>query len=973
MKNILLLVLVFVFSISYAQTKQQKQQITSNYDIEKLLEMSNSFSQQYQEEKDEALRLAVINNWKVKFKKDGVFYELQRVSKEGKPLYYRTTNLNAAKTTRANQLHSGGGLGLNVEGQNMTAFVWDGGIARVTHQEYDGAGGTDRFSAGGDGATLSDHSAHVMGTIIASGVVSAAKGMAPQAYGVGYDWNNDEAEAASEVADGMLISNHSYGYNMADLDDWAFGAYINESYRWDAILYNAPYYMMCVSCGNDGFDNSSNGDPLQGNAYFDKLSSMSTCKNNMVIANSNDANVASDGTLISVSINGGSSEGPTDDLRVKPDITGNGTMLYSTLHNSNTAYASYTGTSMSSPNVAGSLLLLQNHYNNVNGSFMRASTLKGLALHTADDTASSGPDAVWGWGLMNTKAAAEAISNNGLDSFVIEGSLNDGESYTITVESDNTNPLLASICWTDPVGTATINNGNANDPTPVLINDLDIRVSNGTDYEPWKLTSVTSNTKGDNIVDTFERVDVTGASGTYTITVTHKGSLTNGKQDFALVVTGLGSEFTFTAVNPVIEKCASSSALFNFNFVTATGSTANATFSAQNIPSGASASFSPSAMNSDGAFTMTVSGLTNVTPGEYLIDVTAQNASESETHQVTLIVYNPTINPPVLSYPANNAINIPFAFELDWDDDFNAQTYEVEVAEDTNFSNIVSSGTVAISSYTVFNLDNNVIYYWRVKPINICGNGTSSEVRQFTTTDACVSYTYTGSAINIPDNASPATGTFNVSENFTVEDVNVYVEITHADVGSLLISLISPDGTSIYLSTPVADCDAQNIMASFDDASSSPIYCDEEANIGYFGYLRPVGSLHDFDGETSTGTWTLDVKDLEPGITGAINTWSLNVCNENFIGLEELDINDFNIWPNPSNGQVTISLNTKGGDKVTISLHDVSGRLISEMNFTNVSTKFKEDINFGALSNGLYIVKITNGNSFTTKKLLIKE
>ena len=40
---------------------------------------------------------------------------------------------------------------------------------------------------------------------------------------------------------------------------------------------------------------------------------------------------------------------------------------------------------MASPNVAGSLLLLQEHYNNLNGEFMKSATLKGLACHTATD------------------------------------------------------------------------------------------------------------------------------------------------------------------------------------------------------------------------------------------------------------------------------------------------------------------------------------------------------------------------------------------------------------------------------------------------------------------------------------------------------------------------------------------------------------------------------------------------------------
>ena len=63
--------------------------------------------------------------------------------------------------------------------------------------------------------------------------------------------------------------------------------------------------------------------------------------------------VNKNGNLVSVSINSSSSEGPTDDMRIKPDITGNGTGLYSTYHNSDTAYNSITGTSMASETISG--------------------------------------------------------------------------------------------------------------------------------------------------------------------------------------------------------------------------------------------------------------------------------------------------------------------------------------------------------------------------------------------------------------------------------------------------------------------------------------------------------------------------------------------------------------------------------------------------------------------------------------------
>ena len=352
-------------------------------------------------------------------------------------------------------------------------------------------------------------------------------------------WNNDIAEATAAAANGMLLSNHSYGFRSDLVPDYYFGAYIGESRDWDEVMYNAPFYLMVVAAGNDGNTNY-NGSPLNGNSAYDKLTGHSTSKNNMVVANAQDANIDGNGNLISVNINSSSSEGPTDDLRIKPDITGNGTSVTSTYESSNTAYGTITGTSMASPNVTGSLLLLQQHHNNLNGSYMRAATLKGLALHTADDAGPSGPDAVYGWGLMNTKRAAEAISDEGVNTIIDELTLSSGQSYTITVDANGIDDLMASISWTDLPGTATT---ATNSSTPRLVNDLDIRVTQGgSTFSPYRLTSITTNGTGDNSVDPYERVDVSGASGTYTITVTHKGSLSSGSQNFSLIVTGITDE-----------------------------------------------------------------------------------------------------------------------------------------------------------------------------------------------------------------------------------------------------------------------------------------------------------------------------------------------------------------------------------------------------------------------------------------------
>ncbi|MDG1331051.1 MAG: S8 family serine peptidase [Crocinitomicaceae bacterium] len=529
----------------FGQTTAEKTEIIKDYNQQELSKLEQDFKMEAEVSKERAVQLAAINGWPLTFTTSkGSFAELQGVDENDNPLYYVTSNVDASESTRTNHLNSGGSLGLNLNGDNMTAYVWDGGVARASHQEYDGAGGANRFSVGDGSSSLNFHAAHVTGTIIASGVQAAAKGMAPMANAIGSDWNSDLSEATNAAASGMLVSNHSYGYGIRDnfgnvqLPQYYFGGYIGVSRSWDQIMYNAPNYLMVVAAGNDGNDNTANANPIGGNSSYDKLNGTSTCKNNLVVANAQDANVNASGDLISVSINSGSSEGPTDDLRIKPDITGNGTGVYSTYESSNSAYASISGTSMASPNVTGSLLLLQEHYNNVNGTYMRAATLKGLALHTADDAGANGPDAVFGWGLMNSKRAAEAISNNGGQSLIQELTLSPGQTYTINVDADGINDLLASISWTDLPGTA--NTGTVNPSTKYLVNDLDIRVSkSGTNYTPWRLTGPASNTKGDNDVDPYERVDVGNASGTYTITVTHKGSLSGGSQNFSLIVTGL--------------------------------------------------------------------------------------------------------------------------------------------------------------------------------------------------------------------------------------------------------------------------------------------------------------------------------------------------------------------------------------------------------------------------------------------------
>lgn len=545
-KNILLCLILFSISV-FSQTKKEVENIIKKNNIKQLTKIKLKLEKEYKLQQKKINEYCLKNNVKKSFKKDGVVVKIKKILPNGKPLYYQLYNKHASESTRADFLYNNGGLGLNIEGQNMNAFVWDGGHSNINHTEFMVNGSSKITVADSSNETDIDnlnHATHVIGTIIARGANLNARGMAPQASGYTLDWNNDAAEAISATNFGMLVSNHSYGPDAGNLPDWMFGAYTSESKVWDEIMFNAPYYVMVVAAGNDGFDFTSNSIPIGGNPQYDKLSGHALTKNGISVANGNDANVGSNGDIISGgTINLSSSQGPTDDLRVKPDITGNGTNLYSSIYTSATAYDSYTGTSMASPSVVGSLLLLQQLYNQENNNYMLAATLKGLALHTADDFGAMGPDPKYGWGYMNTKKAAETIIDN--SEIINESTLNDGDSKTFDVVATGSESLIASISWTDPALSSTVNNGVANDTTPVLVNDLDIRITDdfGNTYYPWKLTSVTTNTKADNTVDPFEKIEIENpiSNRTYHVAITHKGTLHNGLQNYSTIVTGISS------------------------------------------------------------------------------------------------------------------------------------------------------------------------------------------------------------------------------------------------------------------------------------------------------------------------------------------------------------------------------------------------------------------------------------------------
>lgn len=522
MKKIILLFLISTLAFSQSDAERIIIRQSTNEVLEK--QIKDKYQEYFKTQK------RLIDQFKLSFPNT----KPQRII-DGVPYYYSTDNLGSILTLRANSMYPGGALGLNVTGSGVTVGVWDGGKVRNTHQEF-----TGRLTLGDAASTLSAHGTHVTGTILAQGVNPTRKGLAYQASGITYDWDDDTLEMIDFASSGNLVSNHSYGNIVTNLQNKEFGKYNTQSVEIDDIMNTFPYYQIVKSAGNDRSTTTISQVNLKGG--YDLLTGYSTAKNIITVAAVEEVDPYTGPD--SVFMSSFSNYGPTDDGRIKPDIAAKGVSVFSTNSTSDTGYFNLSGTSMASPAITGLIALLQKHYNNLNpGSYMKSASVRGLLCHSAREAGvNPGPDYEFGWGLADGYNAAQVISQKGTTAILDERTILNSGSYTKSFTINSVQNVNVVIAWTDPTGTINPSNDNDN-RSPRLKNNLDLKVlKDGTTYYPWRLnpdfpTDAAVN-DFDNNVDNIERVEIFNATpGTYTIQVSHKGSLQGGSQDYTLIAT----------------------------------------------------------------------------------------------------------------------------------------------------------------------------------------------------------------------------------------------------------------------------------------------------------------------------------------------------------------------------------------------------------------------------------------------------
>jgi len=404
-----------------------------------------------------------------------------------------------------------------------------------------------------------DHGTHVAGTVAGDNLANvgsrdAGDGMAPAAKlviqdgGIQTDNCADLPGLGCPVVDlnpifqqtydqGARIHTNSWGdrENFSPTDIYSAGSEDADEFMW-----NHKDFLLIFAAGNGG---NSSGTIL----------SPATGKN--VVAVGSTLRGSSAGSLSSFS-----SCGPTDDGRIKPDVTAPGSSIISCNSDNNTGSnncntRSMSGTSMAAPGVAGLSALTREYFTagfypsgaaNLADAFVPSGALlKAVLINSGESMpgVSAIPSNCQGWGrvLLDNALSFPAQTRklwveDDAAGFSL-AAMGTAKTFTFDVASD-LEPLEVTLTWTDFPSTPAA--------AAHLVNDLDLTVTGpGGTFLGNVFTGGVSATGGTaDRVDTVEQVLLAApTAGEYTVTVS-AFNIPQGPQPFALVVTGDAAEQT---------------------------------------------------------------------------------------------------------------------------------------------------------------------------------------------------------------------------------------------------------------------------------------------------------------------------------------------------------------------------------------------------------------------------------------------
>jgi hypothetical protein len=322
--------------------------------------------------------------------------------------------------------------------------------------------------------------------------------------------------------------------------------------------------------------------------------------------------------------------------------------------------------------------------------------------------------------------------------------------------------------------------------------------------------------------------------------------------------------------------------------------------------------------------------------------------------------------------PAEGKVNTAVTPTLSWAPDPDAEGYEVQVAADDSFTDILLEASAITDTFLVVTnpLPDSTTLYWRVNGLNdACGAGPYVAQSFDTEGIRCEVFEATDVPLDLGIPGPFAISLIEVEVDAPVRDVNI-LEIAgnYSPLERIDFRLRGPNGDlqDVFVNN---ECDNGFLFNfSIDDAAGNTVPCPP---LG--GPYRPMEPLSIYNGESAEGAWRLVM--FKTGQEGALARWSIEICYGVPIltSVEEAQPETLlRVFPNPAKETATVTLPEHSRESGQLHLLSATGQLVKTV---EVAPSQKEvRLSLQNLPSGLYLIRLTSnaGKGLGVGKLMVR-
>ncbi len=454
---------------------------------------------------------------------------------------FEIQNNNARSHMKTNNMQSY--FTTDLDGSGQIVAVADSGL-----DEDHGDFGTrviannDVINDGSTADKWSGHGTHVSCTVLGDGFRGGYAGVAPEAQLYFQAMENDNTGNFQSPSLNSLINSAYSAGARTHTNSWGnsggFGQYSSESRDVDDRASNYDRYYsggegltILFAAGNDG------PDP-------DTITPPATAKNAVTVGMHQNRYQGAPDYIMP-----GSSRGPLDDGRIKPDVLAPGGYVWSCraqeaadtggASGSSQWYLEYTGTSMATPNAAGAAAMIREYLEEIAlRESPQGALVKALLILGAEDVGARDiPNNDEGWGRVNLRNSLAPPDGQGVwvDDRSLLSATGNSKSYTFDID-DSGDQFKAVLAWSDEAASTW--------SSTQLVNNLNLEVTdpNGLTYLGNDFANGRSTTGGS--ADSLNNVEVvlidSAIVGTWTVEIIDANHGGSRGQPFSLAVMGHG-------------------------------------------------------------------------------------------------------------------------------------------------------------------------------------------------------------------------------------------------------------------------------------------------------------------------------------------------------------------------------------------------------------------------------------------------